>query len=117
MRRLAVLASLVLVAGALAACGKDDPPATGGTAVGAGAVAGDVAQAKQAASTSNGRCPVLPDQLVEADAPVVEYDDPVTKRKVRVGFCCDKCPVKFKAEPEKFMARMRAEPAKFGYAP
>ena len=118
MRPTTTFAFLLLASAcALGACGKGESPAPSSGGAASSGVAADVADAKKAAGTANGRCPVLIDQLVESDAPTIDYDDPVTKKKVKIGFCCEKCPPKFQAEPEKFMARMRAEPAKYGYAP
>ena len=119
MRRIAASLAVALV---LAACGKSDPPApsaSAGASTGAGlaGVAADVAQAKKDAGTVNGRCPVQVDLLVVADADTVDFQDPVSGKTLKVGFCCDKCPVKFREDPEKYVARMRADPVRFGYAP
>jgi hypothetical protein len=117
MRTLAVTLSLLFV---LSACGKKDDPApstAGGGGTTASGSASDVDVARQQAGTVNGRCPVQTDQLVVADADTVTYKDPQTGKDLKVGFCCDKCPKQFQAEPEKYMARMREDPAKFGYKP
>src|SRR5687768_4166041 len=112
MRRLALALAFPLL---LAACGKkEEAPSGGGTVSGS---ASDVVEAKAKAGTNNGRCPVLVDQLVDPEAPTVSYQDPVSGKTVKVGFCCEKCPPKFDKEPERYMKIMRADAAKFAYAP
>lgn len=61
-------------------------------------------------AVANTLCPVL-------DTPAIT-DDPaftVDYKGQKIAFCCMKCPPKFKADPEKYMAKMRADPAKYGY--
>src|SRR5262245_53261377 len=91
------------------------PPAAGSPGP-AGAVAADVAKAKTEAKTVKGRCPVQNDKLVDPED-TLTYKDPVSGKELLVGFCCSKCPREFNKDPEKYMKRMRDEPAKFGYAP
>lgn len=55
----------------------------------------------QAADMVNTVCPVMPDHKAKADR-VVEYHDKT------YGFCCKQCMKKFKADPEKYIARMAA---------
>ena len=106
----------VILSLALAGCGKSDAPgAPSGTTSGTAGVAGEVATAKAAAGTANGRCPVQVGELVEKDAPTRMYKDPKSGREQKIGFCCDKCPKKFDKDPEQYMSLMRADPVKFGY--
>ena len=109
-----VIAALAL-GSFLGACSKEEPSGTP-KAGGATATAGDVGAAKAAAGTANGRCPVLVDQLVEPDAPTRTYKDPTTGKDQKIGFCCAKCPKDFDKDPEKYMKRMRDDPAKFAYS-
>jgi YHS domain-containing protein len=102
-------AAAAVIALTLCGCSKG-----GGTKV---ASADEVAAAKQTAGTANGRCPVLTDELVEKDAPTRTYKDPVSGKDVKVGFCCTKCPKDFDKDPEKYMKRMRDDPARFAYSP
>jgi Cu+-exporting ATPase len=64
--------------------------------------------AREAAGTANGRCPVL-GPVVEKAGGFVEYQGE------RIGFCCESCIEKFRADPERYMAPMRAEPGPHGY--
>jgi hypothetical protein len=99
----------------LAACGNSDQPRSGAGSTSKSSPATDVAAAKAAAGTANGRCPVEIDEMVEATAPTRTYKDPTTGREQKIGFCCDRCPKKFDKDPEQYMSRMRADPVKFGY--
>ena len=45
-------------------------------------------------------CPVSGEPVDKADSPHIDYEGQ------RIYFCCDKCPVKFKADPEKYFARI-----------
>ncbi len=60
--------------------------------------------------TANGKCPVM-GRLVVAKGRSVTYQGQ------KIGFCCPPCLAKFNKDPEKFMRRMRAEPAAYGYTP
>jgi len=46
---------------------------------------------------------------------VVPTGGSVTYKGETIGFCCKGCDAKFKANPEKYMARMRSEPVVYGY--
>jgi YHS domain-containing protein len=60
--------------------------------------------------TANGRCPVM-GKLVVAKGGTVQHGGQA------IGFCCPPCVAKFKKEPEKYMRRLRDEPAAYGYVP
>src|SRR5438128_9701647 len=94
-----ILAALVLLT-LTSACGSptaDNPTPTG------------LAAAAQAAGTVNGLCPVL-ERPVVPDV-LVEYQGQ------KIGFCCGPCPAKFLKDPEKYLDKMRKDPAKYGYKP
>ena len=107
-----ILLTVVALSLSLANCSKTDEPAASGSKAAGGS---DVIAAKAAAGTANGRCPVLVDEMVDKNAPSRMYKDPKTGIEQKIGFCCDKCPKKFDKDPEQYMGRMRADPAKFGY--
>ena len=111
------LTPLLVLAGllSLAGCGNNDRSDSGAKAAGTRSSATDVAASKAAAGTANGRCPVQVEELVEVTAPTRMYKDPTTGTEQKIGFCCDRCPKKFDKDPEEYMNRMRADPAKFGY--
>ena len=69
----------------------------------------DLASARKSAGTVNGLCPVL-EQTVN-DGVSVDY------KGQKIGFCCGTCKKPFLQDPEKYMAKMRAEPKKFGFQP
>lgn len=60
--------------------------------------------------TANGKCPVM-GKLVTANGESSVYQGQT------IGFCCPPCKAKFEKDPEKYMRRMRAEPAPYGYVP
>jgi hypothetical protein len=91
------LALALLLAVGLAGCGRKDP-------------AEALAAAAREAGTANGLCPVQ-ESLVVPGVRTVEYQG----RKI--GFCCAPCPAKFEKDPEKYMAKVRADPARFGWRP
>lgn len=107
------LFALVVLSLSLLACSKDDKPA----ASSGPKSDSEFVAAKAAAGTANGRCPVLPDELVDKDAPTRTYKDPATGKEQKIGFCCSKCPKDFDKNPEKFMKVMRDDPARFVYTP
>ena len=76
-------------------------------AAGCGDSGSDVAEARAAAKTVNGLCPVR-EQLVVPRA-FVEYEGQ------KVGLCCPPCRPEFFAGPDAFMSKMRADRDKFGY--
>ena len=45
-------------------------------------------------------CPVSGEAIDKASSPHVDWEGQ------RVYFCCNKCPVKFKADPEKYFAKL-----------
>ena len=112
--RIALLLTLVGTL-SLAGCGNTDQTASGAKSSGKSSSATDVAAAKDAAGTANGRCPVQVEELVEKTAPTRVYKDPKTGKEQKIGFCCNLCPKKFDKDPEEYMNRMRTDPAKFGY--
>jgi YHS domain-containing protein len=88
---------------ALAACGDegprgdDYPPAT-------------LAAAAKAAGTVNGLCPIMKRPVeTGTSADFVEYTGE------KIGFCCPPCRAKFLKDADKYLAEMRAEPAKYAY--
>lgn len=86
------LAGLLMTMG-LAGCGKGEVTP---------------AEARVAAGTVNGLCPVR-EEPVDSEF-VLEHDGQ------RIGFCCPPCKGEFLKRPEFFLAKMRAERARFGYA-
>lgn len=54
------------------------------------------AAASLAADKPQTKCPVSGEAIDMAKSPHVDYQGQ------RIYFCCDKCPVKFKADPEKY---------------
>ena len=48
-------------------------------------------------------CPVSGEAIDKAKSPHVDYQGQ------RIYFCCDKCPVKFKADPDKYFETMAAQ--------
>jgi len=48
-------------------------------------------------------CPVSGQAIDKAKSPHVDYQGQ------RIYFCCDKCPVKFKADPDKYFEKMASE--------
>lgn len=108
--------AFVVLSLALVGCGKSDAPgAPGGTTSGTAGGGGEVATAKAAAGTANGRCPVQVEEMVDKAAPTRTYKDSKTGKEQKIGFCCERCPKKFDKDPEQYMSVMRADPVKFGY--
>ena len=111
--RISTVIAVLALGSFLGACNKEE---SSSKSAGGSATATDVVAAKAAAGTANGRSPVLVDRSVEPDAPTRTYKDPATGREQKIGFCCSKCPKDFDKDPEKFMKRMRDDPAKFAYS-
>lgn len=86
---------------ALAACGSSEPEAI---------TPASLAKAAAAAGSVNGLCPIM-ERLVTPDGGSVEYQG----RKV--AFCCPGCSGKFRADADRYVAAMKADPAKYGYKP
>ena len=89
---LAFVALLLVAAGLLAGCGKQDLEA-----------------ARREAGTINGLCPIQEQPVVPGN--FAEYHGQ------KVGFCCGPCKPKFLAEPEKYLGLMKADPKKYAYKP
>ncbi len=70
----------------------------------------ELRQAREAAGTANGLCPVMK-RLVTARGGTVEYEGQ------KFGFCCRGCVQKFEADPAAFVKAMQAEPGVYGYLP
>ena len=83
--------------------------ATGGAASADGE-SPDLVAAKRAAGTVNGLCPVM-------QKPVTKAGGSAEYRDERIGFCCPPCAEKFRADPVRYLDRMRVNPAKYAYAP
>lgn len=64
--------------------------------------------AANAARSANGRCPVM-GNLVAPNGGSVTY------KGQQIAFCCPGCIEKFKADPEKYLRAMRADPLAYGY--
>lgn len=62
--------------------------------LGGTAAAGDMQQTS---------CPVSGEKIDKTTSPHVDWQGQ------RIYFCCNKCPAKFKADPEKYFAKMAAE--------
>ena len=76
-------------------------------ATGCGNSKSDVAEARAAAGTVNGLCPVREEPVVEGN--FLDHDGQ------RIGFCCPPCKAEFSKKPESFLTKMRADREKFGY--
>lgn len=80
---------------------------------GLGMAEGVTAQQLQAAArrtgSVNGLCPVM-GKLVTPKGGSAIYDGE------KIAFCCPPCAAKFRADPTRFMDRMRVSAAKYGYA-
>ena len=70
--------------------------------------AAELAAAAKAAHSANGLCPVM-GRPVEPDAGTTDYQGQ------KIAFCCPPCGPKFRADPERYMKVMRANPEKYGY--
>ena len=99
MRRL--LPFLVLPLLALVACG--------GRGADDGFSPQALAAAATAAGTVNGLCPVMLKPVI--------LDLSSTHQGQKVGFCCPPCKPQFDKDPERYMKRMRDDPARFAYTP
>ena len=64
--------------------------------------------ARESVKSANGLCPVM-GRLVTATGGAATY------KEQDIAFCCPGCAEKFHADPEAYMAKMRAEPAVYGY--
>lgn len=61
-------------------------------------------------AVANKICPVEDrDAITDDPAFTVDY------KGQKIAFCCMRCPPKFKADPEKYMERMRKDPKHYGY--
>ena len=66
-----------------------------------------VTDARQAAGTVNGLCPVREEPVVEGTA--IDYEGQ------KIGFCCPPCSGDFRKDPETYVKKMRADRERFGY--
>jgi len=66
--------------------------------------------ARENAGVVNGLCPVML-RLVEPGGGYAVYEGE------KIGFCCPPCRAKFLADPAGHLAKMREEPAVYGYLP
>lgn len=101
-RRIASLVAAGLVAFgflALSACGGE-PAVTPES----------LAKAAATAHSANGLCPVM-ERLVTADGGSEDY------KGQKIAFCCSACVGKFRANADKYVEVMKANPAKYGYKP
>lgn len=92
--------TLVLIAAVgFSACDSKSPTSGGGTGA-----------SSTTLKVANTVCPVEDRAAITDDAGyTVDY------KGQTIAFCCMKCPPKFKADPEKYMDRMRKDPKHFGY--
>ena len=97
--RLAALLFVFLPLVALAACGAETSTS-----------ADNMAKAAAAVGSANGLCPVM-ERLVTAEGGSADY------KGQKIAFCCPGCVGKFRDNPDKWIAIMKANPAKFGYKP
>ncbi len=72
--------------------------------------ADELTTARTEAGSVNGLCPIM-------ENPVTPVGGFVDYKGQRIAFCCKGCETDFNADPEKYMAKMRADPAKYGYKP
>ena len=63
--------------------------------------------AREAAGTVNGICPVREEPVVKGS--YIDYDGQ------RIGFCCPPCSGDFRKDPETHLNKMRSNREKFGY--
>ena len=89
-----VLGSLVLVVAAFGVTGCGNSKS-------------GVVEARTAAGTVNGLCPVREEPVVEGN--FLEHDGQ------KIGFCCAPCKAEFLKKPDAFLTKMRAERERFGY--
>lgn len=85
----------------LAACGSSEPEAI---------TPASLAKASAAVGSVNGLCPIML-RLVVPDGGSADY------KGQKIAFCCPGCSGKFRADPERYVAAMKADPAKYGYKP
>ena len=97
-RLVASMLALLPVA-SLAACGAETTT-----------TAETMAKASAAVGSANGLCPVM-DRLVTPECGSAEYNGQ------KIAFCCPGCVGKFRENPEKWIALMKANPTKYGYKP
>ena len=76
-------------------------------ATGCGSSKSDVAEARAAAGTVNGLCPVREEPVVEGN--FLDYEGQ------KIGFCCPPCKAEFSKKPDAFLTKMRGDREKFGY--
>lgn len=89
MRTILIIASAVVLASLLSACGNGDPWEQG---------------------FANRICPVQGGEIdTENPTLAVEYEGQ------RIGFCCPGCPQEFQRSPERYMEEMRTNPSAYGY--
>lgn len=67
----------------------------------------DAVEAREAAGTVNGLCPVREEPVVEGN--FLDQDGQ------KIGFCCPPCKADFLKKPETYLAKMRADRERFGY--
>ena len=77
------------------------------TATACGSSKSDVAEARAAAGTVNGLCPVREEPVVDGN--FVDHDGQ------KIGFCCPPCRADFLKQPETYLKKMRADRERFGY--
>lgn len=76
-------------------------------ATGCGNSKSGVVEARTAAGTVNGLCPVREEPVVEGN--FLDHDGQ------KIGFCCAPCKAEFLKKPDTFLTKMRAERERFGY--
>lgn len=85
LRLLVALAAPLLLAG----CGQSVP------------------DAREAAGTVNGLCPVREEPVVKGS--YIDHEGQ------RIGFCCPPCSGDFRKDPERYLNKMRSERGRFAY--
>ena len=66
-----------------------------------------VAEARSAAGTVNGLCPVREEPVVKGS--YIDYEGQ------RIGFCCPPCSGDFRKDPASYLKKMRADRERFAY--
>jgi hypothetical protein len=66
-----------------------------------------VSEAREAAGTVNGLCPVREEPVVKGS--YIDFDEQ------RIGFCCPPCSRDFRKDPEMYLNKMRSNRDKFAY--